>query len=182
MKKSQSSLSYGGLFLAPKEPCLAQFLRAWDVGGPLIFQAGGHTHQASHSPIDRPVYTRSFHALLTSLMDRAARACLSGSLGHGACPTWLTVGTSTMLGGVLKETLRRDISKVIERKNGTSGRDCPQLHQGACGKSPTRWGCTERDLAAGDVVRDSGPGHKRGDKVSRQEENGYPCLGVISWD
>lgn len=136
--KGRTSWSHGGLFPVPEEPCLAQLLRAWDVGGPLIFQAGGHTHQAGHSPIDRPVYTRAFHALLTRLMGRAARACLSGNLGYGACPTRLIVGTGTMPGGVLKETLRRDISKTLEPKNGILGRDCLRIHQGAGGKSPTR--------------------------------------------
>lgn len=88
-----------------------------------------------------------------------------------------------MLGGVLKETLREDINKAVEPKNGTLGRGCPQPHHGAGGKSPTRgWGCTERDLATGECAEgsgDPGPGDKR-DKVSRQEENGNPFLGVIS--
>lgn len=70
-----------------------------------------------------------------------------------------------------------------QQGTGTLGRGCPQPHQGAGGKSPTRgWGCTERDLAAGGCGEgsgDPGPGDKRGDKVSRKEENGDPCLGVI---
>lgn len=172
-----------GCSLLPRRPAWPSSSGPGMWGGPLIFQAGGHTHQAGHSPIDRPVYTRSFHALLTSPMGRAARACLSGSVGRGTCPTWLTVGTGTMRGGVLKETLRRDTSKVLEPKNSTLGRDGPKPHQGAGGKSRTKgWGYTERDLAARDVVRDCGPGDKRGDKVSRQEENGYPCSGFISWE
>lgn len=114
-------------------------------------------------------------------MGRAARACLSGSLGHGACPTQLAVGTRTMLGGVLKETLREHINKALEPQNGTLGRGCPQPHRGAGGKSPTRgWGCTERDLVAGgsgEGSGDPGPGDKRGDKVPRKKEMETPVWG-----